>query len=51
MKHLIQCDLTIIGAGSYPTLSELSKRVASQFYTPKLFSSTVKKLVKFLSYF
>ena len=35
----------------YPTLSELSKRVASQFYTPKLFSSKVKKLVQFLSYF
>ncbi|BCA94177.1 hypothetical protein TUM19329_05380 [Legionella antarctica] len=36
---------------AYPTLSELSKRVASQFYTPKLFSSKVKKLVQFLSYF
>ncbi|RUR20017.1 dihydrolipoamide dehydrogenase [Legionella sp. km535] len=36
---------------AYPTLSELSKRVASQFYTPKLFSKKVKKLVKFLSYF
>ncbi|WP_238400364.1 dihydrolipoyl dehydrogenase family protein [Legionella bononiensis] len=36
---------------AYPTLSELSKRVASQFYTPKLFSKNVKKLVKFLSYF
>lgn len=35
----------------YPTLSELSKRVASQFYAPKLFSNAVKKLVKFLSYF
>ncbi len=35
----------------YPTLSELSKRVASQFYAPKLFSKPVKKLVKFLSYF
>jgi pyruvate/2-oxoglutarate dehydrogenase complex dihydrolipoamide dehydrogenase (E3) component len=36
---------------AYPTLSELSKRVASQFYTPKLFSRKVKKLVQFLSYF
>lgn len=36
---------------AYPTLSELSKRVASQFYSPKLFSSKVKALVKFLSYF
>ncbi|CAM2891552.1 dihydrolipoyl dehydrogenase family protein [Legionella worsleiensis] len=36
---------------AYPTLSELSKRVASQFYTPKLFSRKVKKLVKFLSFF
>ena len=36
---------------AYPTLSELSKQVANQFYTPKLFSGKVKKLVKFLSYF
>lgn len=36
---------------AYPTLSELSKRIASQFYTPKLFSSKVKMLVRFLSYF
>lgn len=36
---------------AYPTLSELSKGVASQFYAPKLFSGTVKRLVKFLSYF
>lgn len=36
---------------AYPTLSELSKRIASQFYAPKLFSSKVKKLVKFLNYF
>lgn len=36
---------------AYPTLGELSKRIASQFYTPKLFSSKVKILVKFLSIF
>lgn len=36
---------------AYPTLSELSKRIAGQFYSPKLFSSKVKKLIKFLSYF
>lgn len=36
---------------AYPTLSELSKSIASQFYKPKLFSRNVKKLVKFLSYF
>jgi pyruvate/2-oxoglutarate dehydrogenase complex dihydrolipoamide dehydrogenase (E3) component len=36
---------------AYPSLSELSKKAASQFYTPKLFSSKVKKLVRFLSYF
>ncbi|MCL5272566.1 MAG: FAD-dependent oxidoreductase [Gammaproteobacteria bacterium] len=31
---------------AYPTLSELSKGIASQFYAPKLFSRTVKRLVK-----
>ncbi len=36
---------------AYPTFSELSKRVASQFYAPKLFSAKVKKIVKFLSFF
>ena len=36
---------------AYPTLSELSKRVASQYYTPKLFSPMVKRIVRFLSHF
>lgn len=35
----------------YPTLSEISKRIASEFYTPNLFSVTVKRLVNFLKYF
>lgn len=32
----------------YPTLSEVSKRVAGSFFTPKLFSLKTKKLVRFL---
>lgn len=32
----------------YPTLSEISKRVAGQFYTPKLFSNGMRRLVRFL---
>lgn len=40
-------DLTI----AYPTLSEISKRLASQFYAPKLFSSKVRRLVRFLIWF
>lgn len=32
----------------YPTLSELSKRVAGKFYTPKLFSNKTRWLVKLL---
>lgn len=32
----------------YPTLSELSKRAASQFYSPKLYSGLIKYLVAFL---
>jgi len=35
----------------YPTLGEVSKRVASSFYTPKLFSDRTKSIVKFLSKF
>ena len=32
----------------YPTLSEISKRAASSFYGPKLFSSKTKKLAHWL---
>ena len=32
----------------YPTLSEVSKRAAGAFYTPKLFSPMVKKIVQIL---
>lgn len=35
----------------YPTLGEISKRVAGQYYTPKLFSSSAKRIIKFLSRF
>lgn len=35
----------------YPTLSEINKRAAGSFYTPKLFSSKTRKIVKFLSFF
>lgn len=32
----------------YPTLSEVSKQIASQFYAPKLFSTSVKRILKWL---
>ncbi len=32
----------------YPTFSEVSKRVAGSYYTPKLFSDKTKRLVRFL---
>ena len=35
----------------YPTLGEISKRVASAWYTPTLFSDRTRSLVKFLSLF
>lgn len=35
----------------YPTLSEISKKVAGVFYTPILFSKRTKKLVRFLNLF
>lgn len=35
----------------YPTRNELSKRLAGQFYAPRLFSPWVKKIVRFLSWF
>lgn len=34
----------------YPTMGEISKRVAGSWYTPKLFSKKTKKLVKILGY-
>ncbi len=33
----------------YPTLGEVSKRIAGSFYTPKLFGERTKKIVRFLS--
>ncbi|OGT50919.1 MAG: dihydrolipoamide dehydrogenase [Gammaproteobacteria bacterium RIFCSPHIGHO2_12_FULL_42_13] len=35
----------------YPTLSEISKRVAGEYYKPLIFSDRVKKIVRFLRYF
>lgn len=35
----------------YPTLSEISKRAAGQFYAPRLFSPPVRGLVRFLRWF
>lgn len=35
----------------YPTLSEISKQVAAQFYAPALFSKSLQRLVKLLKYF
>lgn len=35
----------------YPTLNEISKRVASEFYSPSLFSSIIRKLVGLLKHF
>ena len=32
----------------YPTLSEVSKRVAGSYFTPKLFSNRIKAIVRFL---
>ncbi len=32
----------------YPTLSEVSKRVASTYYTPKLFSAFTRRIVGLL---
>jgi len=35
----------------YPTLSEISKRVAGSYYTPTLFSARTRALVRFLRFF
>jgi pyruvate/2-oxoglutarate dehydrogenase complex dihydrolipoamide dehydrogenase (E3) component len=35
----------------YPTYSELSKRIAGEFYAPKLFSPLVKWVVRLLQWF
>lgn len=35
----------------YPTLSEISKRAAGSYFTPKIYSDKVKKIVKFLKLF
>lgn len=35
----------------YPTLNDINKQVVGQYYKPLLFSSKVKKIVKFLKWF
>jgi hypothetical protein len=35
----------------YPTLAEISKRAASSYFTPTLFSRTTRAVVKILSLF
>lgn len=35
----------------YPTLNEISKKVAGEFYKPLLFSNRIRKWVRFLSFF
>jgi hypothetical protein len=35
----------------YPTLSEISKRAAGSYFTPKIFSERMKKIVRFLQKF
>lgn len=35
----------------YPTLGEISKRAAGTFFTPRLFSPLMRKLVRFLAFF
>jgi len=35
----------------YPTLSEVNKRVAGTYFTPKLFSDKTRWLVRFLARF
>ena len=35
----------------YPTLGEVSKRAAGQFFTPKLFAPRTRKIVQFLAKF
>jgi pyruvate/2-oxoglutarate dehydrogenase complex dihydrolipoamide dehydrogenase (E3) component len=35
----------------YPTFSEVSKRVAGSYYTPKLFTERTRKIVRFLTRF
>jgi len=46
-KNLRQLTELII---PYPTLNEISKRVASEFYRPALFSSAVRRIVNVLKY-
>ncbi len=47
LKISALADITV----AYPTLSEINKRVAGNYYTPLLFSSKTRKLVRFLSKF
>ena len=51
MNGKLKIDALATMIAPYPTLGEVSKRAASSFYTPLLFSDRTHKIVKFLSRF
>ena len=51
MNGKLKIDALATMIAPYPTLGEVSKRAASSFYTPSLFSDRTQKIVKFLSRF
>ena len=51
MEQKLKLSALAGSIAAYPTLSEVNKRVASQFYTGKLFSKTTRLLVRMLRLF
>lgn len=48
MQNNLKLSSIASSIAPYPTMSEISKRIAGQFYGEKIFSSKMKKLVQFI---
>lgn len=48
MQNNMNISVIASSIAPYPTLSEINKRVAGQFYTEKLYGSFMNKIVKFI---
>nr|CRH07899.1 Putative mercuric reductase [Candidatus Magnetococcus massalia] len=51
IQNKLRIGAMVSGIVPYPTMSELNKGVAGQFFTPKLYSARMRRVVRFLQKF
>lgn len=48
IQNKLNISAIVSTIAAYPTLSEINKQVAGKFYTPKIYSSKMRRFVKFM---